>query len=76
MRGPVIHSTRDTVRLPTMLERTTTRSLPLLNRAADLAPATQACCGVCRTCMTTNLLGMAVAGLAVVGVALRRILLR
>ena len=58
----------------TMLERTTTRRLPLLNRAADLAPATQACCGVCRTCMTTNLVGITVAGLAGVGVALRRIL--
>jgi len=59
-----------------MLERTTTRSLPLLNRAADLAPATQACCGVCRTCVTTNLVSVAMAGLVGVGVALRRVVLR
>jgi len=59
-----------------MLERTTTRSLPLLNRAADLAPATQACCGVCRTCMTTNLFGIAFAGLAGIGVVLRRTIRR
>ena len=32
-----------------MLERATTRAFPLLNRAAEIAPATQACCGACRT---------------------------
>jgi hypothetical protein len=51
-----------------MLERTTTRALPVLNRAADLAPAAQACCGVCRTCATTNILGAAFA--AATGAAL------
>jgi hypothetical protein len=39
----------------TVLERTTTRALPLLNRGAELAPAAQACCGLCRGCMTTNI---------------------
>jgi hypothetical protein len=34
----------------------------MLNRAADLAPAAQACCGLCRTCTTTNVVGFAVAG--------------
>ena len=47
-----------------MLERTTRRALPVLNRAADVAPAVQACCGACRTCVTTNLVGAAVAGAA------------
>jgi len=51
-----------------MLERATTRALPLLNRAADVAPAAQACCGVCRTCATTNVVGVAFA--AATGAAL------
>jgi hypothetical protein len=54
-----------------MLERAQTRSLPLLNRAVDLSPAVQACCGVCRTCATTNILAVgsaAAAGLATVAV--------
>jgi hypothetical protein len=44
-----------------MLERAQTRALPLLNKGVDLAPAVNACCGACRTCMTTNVvtLGMA-----------------
>ncbi len=46
-----------------MLERTTTRALPLLNRAADVAPAAQACCGACRACVTTNVAGLVAAGL-------------
>lgn len=46
-----------------MLERATTRALPVLNRAADMAPAAQTCYGVCRTCVTTNIVGVAVAGM-------------
>jgi len=45
-----------------MLERATTRALPVLNRAAEMVPATQACCGACRTCVTTNIFGVAIAG--------------
>ena len=40
-----------------VLELVQVKALPVLNRAADLAPA-QACCGVCRTCATTNVLTM------------------
>jgi hypothetical protein len=47
-----------------MLERAQTRALPLLNRAVDLTPAVQACCGVCRTCATTNILTVATAAAA------------
>jgi len=39
-----------------MLERAQIKALPVLNRAGELAPAAQACCGVCRTCATTNVL--------------------
>jgi hypothetical protein len=45
-----------------MLERTQARTLPLLNRALDVTPAVQACCGACRTCVTTNVLTLALAG--------------
>ena len=58
-----------------MLDQAKTRTLPLLNRTADLAPAAQACWGVCRTCATTNLLTLAgalVAGAAASAVRLRK----
>jgi hypothetical protein len=42
-----------------MLERARLNVLPVLNRAVDYAPATQACCGACRTCATTNVLALA-----------------
>jgi hypothetical protein len=47
-----------------MLERTTNRALPLLNRTADIVPAAQACCGACRTCVTTNVVTVVLAGAA------------
>jgi hypothetical protein len=33
----------------------------VLNRATEYAPAAQACCGVCRTCATTNVFALACA---------------
>ena len=39
---------------------------------ADNAPLATACCNVCRTCMTTNAVGVAFAGLAAFGVGLSR----
>jgi hypothetical protein len=42
-----------------MLERAQVKALPVVNRAAELAPAAQACCGACRTCATTNVLTLA-----------------
>jgi hypothetical protein len=56
-----------------MLERATCRALPVLNRAADVAPAVQACCGACRMCVTTNLVGVAVTGAAGTVALLRRL---
>ena len=64
------------LRLRFVLERTTTRALPLLNRAADLSPTAQACCGVCRTCATTNIVGVALTAVAGVAVALKRVVSR
>jgi hypothetical protein len=45
-----------------MLERASTRVLPLANRAADHAPMATACCNACRTCVSTNILALVVAG--------------
>jgi hypothetical protein len=56
-----------------MLERTQARALPVLNRAVDLAPAAQACCGACRTCMTTNVLTLAGAAIAGAGLYVGRL---
>ncbi|HKP17446.1 MAG TPA: hypothetical protein VJT84_03135 [Gaiellaceae bacterium] len=47
-----------------MLEQAKTRALPVLNRVPDLTPAAQACCGVCRGCMTTNIVTVAAGAVA------------
>jgi len=47
-----------------MLDRAQTRALPLLNKGAGFTPALNACCGVCRTCMTTNVVTLALAALS------------
>ena len=47
-----------------MLERAQTRALPLLNKSADVTPALNACCGACRTCVTTNILTVGMAALS------------
>jgi hypothetical protein len=41
-----------------MLERTTARALPLVNRASEHAPMATACCNACRTCVTNNIVGL------------------
>jgi hypothetical protein len=45
-----------------MLERTSARALPLVNRAAEHAPMATACCNACRTCVTSNLVGLVLVG--------------
>jgi hypothetical protein len=59
-----------------MLELTSRRALPLLNKAVDLTPAVQACCGTCRSCITTNVLALAAAGLTGAALAVSRIIKR
>jgi hypothetical protein len=46
--------------------------LPVVNRAADVAPVAPACCNVCRTCVTTNLVGLVFGGAAAAGLAVVR----
>jgi hypothetical protein len=55
-----------------MLERVAVRIAPVTNRAADYAPVAPACCNVCRTCTTTNIIGLVVGGLTVIGVSVGR----
>jgi hypothetical protein len=41
-----------------VLRQLSVRAAPLTNRAADYAPMAPACCNVCRTCTTTNVVGL------------------
>jgi hypothetical protein len=47
-----------------------------VNQAAakygEYAPTAAVCCNTCRTCVQTNLLGLAMAGIAAAGVTLTR----
>ncbi len=47
--------------------------LPLVNRAADVAPAAPACCNVCRTCTTSNLIGLVTGGFLAGGYGIARL---
>ena len=49
---------------------------PLTNRAAEYAPIAPACCNVCRTCTTTNVVGLALAGAAALGVGVTKLVKR
>jgi hypothetical protein len=56
-----------------MLQRAQTRMLPVITRANDHAPMAAACCNACRTCWTSNILGMLAAfGTAVAALVTRR----
>jgi hypothetical protein len=47
-----------------VLEKTKARALPILNKGVDVSPAVNACCGACRTCVTTNVVTLAIAGIS------------
>jgi hypothetical protein len=46
---------------------------PITNRAAEYAPMAPACCNVCRTCTTTNVVGLIVGGATFAGLAVSRL---
>jgi hypothetical protein len=58
---------------PFMLDRTRAHALPVLNRSVDYVPAAQACCGACRTCVTTNVFTIAGAAIVASSAALFRL---
>ena len=59
-----------------MLERLSVRLGPIANRAAEYGPAVPACCNVCRTCTTTNIVGLAIGGLTAAGLGVNRFVRR
>jgi hypothetical protein len=52
------------------------RTLPVVNRAVEVSPAAQACCGVCRTCVTTNVVTLATACVTAAAVFLAHLVKR
>jgi len=52
-----------------MVQRVMARWSPQISRSTEMAPA---CCNACRTCWTTNAIGLAVAALAAVAAFFRR----
>jgi hypothetical protein len=55
-----------------VLRQLSVRAAPITNKAAEYGPAVPACCNVCRTCTTTNLVALATAGVLATVAALRR----
>jgi hypothetical protein len=55
-----------------MLQRLSVRIAPLTTRAAEYAPLAPACCNVCRTCTTTNVVGVVLGGATVAAVGVGR----
>ena len=55
------------------MKRLAIRLAPVTNRAAEYAPLAPACCNVCRTCTTTNVIGLLFGGAAAAGVAVSRL---
>jgi hypothetical protein len=55
-----------------MLRSLSVKAAPITNRAAEYAPMAPACCNVCRTCTTTNIVGIALGALTATGVAIDR----
>jgi hypothetical protein len=49
------------------------RVLPVVNRAVEHAPMATVCCNVCRTCTTSNVLGLLFAGAGGLALGLRRL---
>jgi len=55
-----------------MLRRLTVRAAPITTRAAEYAPVAGTCCNVCRTCTTTNVVGLAIGGVTVAALGVAR----
>jgi hypothetical protein len=45
-----------------MLAKLAVKAAPVTNRAAEYGPAVPVCCNVCRTCTTTNVVGLIIGG--------------
>lgn len=49
---------------------------PITSRAAEYGPVAPVCCNVCRTCTTTNIVGLALGGITVGALAVGRVVKR
>jgi hypothetical protein len=56
-----------------VLEKAQMRMLPLAHRANDLGPAATVCCNACRTCVTTNIVGIGMAAIGSLALGVRRL---
>jgi hypothetical protein len=56
-----------------VLRQLSVKAAPITNRAAEYAPMAPACCNVCRTCTTTNVVGLATAGVLAAFATARRL---
>jgi hypothetical protein len=56
-----------------MLTRLAVKLAPITNRAAEYGPAAPVCCNVCRTCTTTNVVGLILGGGTMVAYAVARV---
>jgi hypothetical protein len=56
-----------------VLDKAQMRMLPLANRANELGPAATVCCNACRTCVTTNIVGLGMAAIGGLAVGVRRL---
>jgi hypothetical protein len=56
-----------------VIRRLSVRLAPVTTRAAEYAPMAPTCCNVCRTCTTTNVVGLVVGGATVAALAVGRI---
>jgi hypothetical protein len=59
-----------------MKQFATVRLAQTASKVGDHAPLATACCNACRTCVTTNILTIATAGLAAAGVSVSRLVRR
>ena len=59
-----------------MLERVTTKALPLANRYAEQAPMAATCCNACRTCVQTNIVAAVLAAVVAAGTGIARVVRR
>jgi len=59
-----------------MKQFATVRLAQTASRVGEHAPLATACCNACRTCVTTNILTIATAGLAGAGMAVSRFVRR
>jgi hypothetical protein len=59
-----------------VLKQLSVKVAPITTRAADFAPVAPACCNVCRTCTTTNVIGLVFGAGAVVATTAKHFLRR